>query len=82
MPFSAEQLQHSSARTLLSLLKPSDELQKLLDAPFVLYDFPFVKLATPVSFHSPLQQCGYRQKFSFPACGFYSWFLGPLQSRI
>lgn len=52
MPFPKEQLQQSEALTLLDLLKPSEALQKLLDAPFVLYDFPFVKLAAPVSCES------------------------------
>ncbi|KAL8273841.1 hypothetical protein Esti_002164 [Eimeria stiedai] len=61
MPFPKDQLQHGTARSLVDLLKPYDVFDELLNASFVLYDFPFVKLATPVAiwlptFYFPIKQ--------------------------
>ncbi|OEH75900.1 hypothetical protein cyc_05435 [Cyclospora cayetanensis] len=53
MPFPRQQLQQRSARTLIDLLQPEAALLKLLDSKFVLYDFPFVKLASPVAIWLP-----------------------------
>ncbi|KAL8455157.1 hypothetical protein Emag_000994 [Eimeria magna] len=62
MPFPREQLQHGSARSLVDLLKPYDVLDELLSTSFVLYDFPFVKLATPVAIWLPTFYFPIRQK--------------------
>lgn len=51
MPFSREALLRGSTSSIVNLLKPKDTLNKLLNSRFVLYDYPFVKLATPVSLH-------------------------------
>lgn len=60
MPFSREELQRGFASTFLDLFKPKSTLEKLLRSKFVLYDYPFVKVATPVSF-----------AFAFPFCILY-----------
>lgn len=49
MPFSREELHRGSACSIVSLLKPTETLNELLSSRFVLFDYPFVKLASPVS---------------------------------
>ncbi|KAL8436179.1 hypothetical protein ACSSS7_001909 [Eimeria intestinalis] len=61
MPFPKDQLQHGTAGSLVDLLKPYDVFDELLSSSFVFYDFPFVKLATPVAiwlptFYFPIKQ--------------------------
>ncbi|CDI82775.1 5'-3' exonuclease, putative [Eimeria praecox] len=53
MPFSREELLRGSARDIVSLVKPTETLNKLLSSRFVLYDYPFVKLASPVAVWHP-----------------------------
>ncbi|KAL8454270.1 hypothetical protein Emed_000379 [Eimeria media] len=66
MPFPKDQLQHGNARSLVDLLKPYDVFDELLNASFVLYDFPFVKLATPVAIWLPTFYFPIKQKEAEP----------------
>ncbi|CDJ59216.1 hypothetical protein EMWEY_00020570 [Eimeria maxima] len=53
MPFSREELHRGSACSIVSLLKPTETLNELLSSRFVLFDYPFVKLASPVAVWHP-----------------------------
>ncbi|CDJ53466.1 5'-3' exonuclease, putative [Eimeria brunetti] len=71
MPFPREELNGVSAPNIVNVTKPKETLNKVLSSKFVLYDYPFVRLASPVAvwlptFYLPLEDGSTAQRAQVP----------------